>query len=97
MYTADTLSRAPSSASGDSTLEELAERAMEACVAHIPAGSERLQQYREAQNADPLCGLVMKYCRTSWPGKTQTNEAIMPYWEARGELTLHEDLLLHRT
>ena len=97
MYTADTLSRAPSSASGDSTLEELAELAMEACVAHIPAGPERLQQDREAQNADPLCGLVIKYCRTSWPGKTQANEAIMPYWEARGELTLHEDLLLHGT
>lgn len=40
MYTTDTLSRAPSSASGDSTPEELAELAMEECVVHIPAGPE---------------------------------------------------------
>ena len=40
MYTADTLSRAPSSASGDPTLEELAELAMTTCVAHLPAGPE---------------------------------------------------------
>ena len=38
LYTADTLSRAPVHSYVDSTLGELAELAMEACIAHLPAG-----------------------------------------------------------
>ena len=91
------LSREPISSCGDSTLGELAELAMEACVAHLPAGLDRLNQYEEAQYADPLCSLVFKYCRTGWPGKTQLNEALAPYWEAQGDLTLYGGLLLHGT
>ena len=95
LYTADTLSRAPISSSGDPTLEELAELAMEACIAHLPASQDRLCEYQEAQNSDPLCSLVIKYCLTGWPGKAQINEALAPYWEARGDLTLYGSLLLH--
>ncbi len=67
---------------------------MEACIAHLPAGQERLMEYERAQNSDPLCSLIIKYCRTGWPGKTRINEAIAPYWEAQGDLTLHGNLLL---
>ena len=89
LYTADTLSRAPVSSSEDSTLEELAELAMDASVAHLPASRDRLLEYTEGQTSDPLCSLVIKYCRTEWPGKKQVNEALAPYWEARGNLLLH--------
>ncbi|ETW98423.1 MAG: hypothetical protein ETSY2_42830 [Candidatus Entotheonella gemina] len=94
MYTADTLSRAPTSEQSDPAVEELAELAMEACVTHLPASPHTLQQYREAQNSDPLCSLAMKYCRIGWPGRTKVDDALRPYWEVQGELTLQDNLLL---
>ena len=96
-YTADTLSRALTSSDGDTGLEELAEIAMDACITHLPASQERLHEYQKAQNADPLCSLMIKYCQSGWPNKQRIDEAIKPYWEARGELTLHDHLLLHGT
>ncbi len=74
LYTADTLSRSPLSTRGDPELEELPELAMEACIAHLPAGQERLTEYERAQNSDPLCSLIIKYCRTGWPGKTASTK-----------------------
>ena len=98
LYTADTLSRAPKPSTGaDTNLEELAELAMEACIAHLPANRDRLREYEDEQNSDPLCSVVIKYCRTGWPGKPQINESLSPYWEARGNLTLRGNLLLHGT
>ena len=95
LYTADTLSRASLSSSDDDPNQGvLAELAMEACIAHIPASQSRLSEYEEAQNSDPLCSLVIKYCRTGWPGKQKVDEALAPYWEAQGDLTLHKNLLL---
>ena len=95
LYTADTLSRAPISSTEDSIHEELAELAMDASVAHLPVSQDRLLEYAEGQNSDPLCSLVIKYCRTEWPGKTQVNKALAPYWQARGNLTLRGNLLMH--
>ena len=68
---------------------------MLSCVAHLPASQDRCREYREAKNADPLCGLVIKYCRTGWPGKGKLNEVNTPHWEAQGNLTLDGDLLLY--
>lgn len=62
---------------------------MNSSVTHLPASQDRLLEYAEGQNSDPLCSLVIKYCRTEWPGKSQVDEALAPYWEARGSLTLH--------
>ena len=70
---------------------------MEACIAHLPAGQNRLREYQEAQASDPLCSLVIKYCCTSWPVKGKGDEALAPYWEAQGALTLHRNLFLHGT
>ena len=97
LYTADTLSRAPVHSYVDSTLGELAELTMEACIAHLPAGQNRLREYQEAQASDMLCSLVIKYCCTSWPVKGKVDEALDPYWKAQGALTLHRNLLLHGT
>ena len=95
LYTADTLSRSPLSNTGDKTLEQLTEAAVHACVANLPASEGRLKFFQDAQNSDPTCTLVMKYCRTGWPTKHNTSDLIKPYWEARGQLTLHNDLLLY--
>ena len=64
LYTADTLSRAPISSTEDSILEELADLAMDASIAHLPVSQDRLLEYAEGQNPDPLCCLVIKYCCT---------------------------------
>ena len=71
LYTADALSRAPSSADeSDTRLQEEAEALMEVCVAHLPANRERLEEYRSAQAADPICSTVINYCKRGWPENT---------------------------
>ena len=97
LYTADTLSRAPLNTQGTTALEELAELAMDACVANLPASKETLNEYEHAQNLDPLCSLIIKYCRTGWPCQKYLNETTIPYWEARGNLTMKGNLLLYDT
>jgi hypothetical protein len=53
IYTADTLSRAPLNTRGTTALEELAELAIDACIANLPASKETLNEYEHAQNSDP--------------------------------------------
>jgi len=83
LYTADTLSRAPStSTQNDVRLQEEAEAVMELYVAHLPASTERLDEYRRAQAKDHICWSVMiKCCRNGWPEKN-IEAAIKPYWKA---------------
>ena len=38
--------------------------------------------------------MIIKYCRLGWPNKAKLNEVTLPYWESRGDLTLHNNLLL---
>ena len=64
LYTADTLSRSSLSNTGDKTLEELTEAAVDACVANLPASEDRLKVLQDAQNSNPVCSLVTKYCRS---------------------------------
>ena len=97
LHTADSLSRSPLHTGGDPSLSELAQLAMDACTSHLPASHMQLKEYERAQNSDPICSLVINYCRTGWPSKTLINEPIKPYWEAQGNLTLQDNLLLHGT
>ena len=53
--------------------------------------------YQAAQSSDAVCTLIKRYCRNGWPSKPNVDEPIRPYWEVRGELTLHDDLLLYNT
>ena len=61
LYTANTLSRAPSNQS-DTRLQEEAEMLMEMYIAHLPASKERLESYCQAQVKDPTCSLVINFC-----------------------------------
>ena len=95
LYTADTLSHAPlPSTNHDTNLGEVAELLMETHIAHLPAIGERLGTYRIAQTSDPVCSLLVQYCREGWSDKNSLDPALKSYWEVRGELTLGEDLLL---
>ena len=95
LCTADALSRAPGPITkADQQLEEEAERIMEVCVKHLPAGQERLRQYAVAQAADPVCSAVMKLCLDGWPERHKIEPALKPYWKVQGELSVHNNLLL---
>ena len=95
MYTSDTLSRAPLPNQDGSTLAELAELAMDTCISNLPASPTTLGNLEQAQNEDPVCSTVIKYCQDHWPAKKNLNEITLPYWEARGQLTLKGNLLLY--
>ena len=51
-------------------------------------------QIRSAQQSDQTFSTLMQYCRSGWPDKRSVDPVIRPYWEARGELTMGEGLLL---
>ena len=96
LYTADTLSRAPLPHTGDSKEgEDLAELLVETVTNHLPVSRDRLKVYRQAQHTDPVCSTLMKYCASSWPERHRLAPGTKPYWPARGELTLGEELLLY--
>ena len=95
MYTADTLSRAPSSVTAEEMSSQETEAFVEAiAIPSIPAGTDRLNAYREAQKQDPECTRVREYCQSRWPKKHDLDSDIVPYWKVRGSLTICEDLLL---
>lgn len=97
LCTADALSRAPTSppTQEDSTHAVLAELAMESQISHLPASPETLNRFQKGQHSDSLLTRVKTYCRNGWPDQAPTQRDLRLYWEARGQLTLHGDLLLY--
>ena len=61
---------------------------------HLPASSQWLDEYRRAQAQDHICSSVINFCQNDWPGK-EINTDIKPYWNAQGELTVHQGFLLY--
>ena len=51
--------------------------------------------YRDAQSQDRTCTILKEYCLTSWPNHKAVDPIAKPYWEARGELTVCDNLLLY--
>lgn len=97
LCTADALSRAPTSppTQEDSTHAVLAELVMESQISHLPASPETLNRFQKGQHSDSLLTSVKTYCRNGWPDQAPTQRDLRLYWEARGQLTLHGDLLLY--
>ncbi len=58
----------------------------------LPASTKRLEEY---QDRDPECAKVKAYCLTHWPEKRDIETNLIPYWEERSSLSIHDDLLLH--
>ena len=95
LYTADALSRAPTQPGKDSDLQQEVESFVREVVGTLPAFTQRLNTYRQAQAADPTCKKVIEYCRTGWPQKSFPEFVLGPYWRSRDALTLHDGLLLY--
>ena len=97
LYTADALSRAPitSFSSTKEIDDNQTELFINAIVSSLPASADRLQEYRAAQQADNHCQQLIDFCKRGWPEyKRQLPGDLHKYWPVRGELTLHDDLLL---
>ena len=96
LFTADTLSRAPSAVDKDksATLEEETEAFIAAILSAMPATSDCLEQFWEAQAANVI-SQVINFCQTGWPQKSAVSNMLKPYWIVRDELSVCQQLLLH--
>ena len=52
----------------------------------LPVSDVKLMEIKEAQDEDPVCRQEKNYCLGGWPDKFCLNDALKPYWSARGEL-----------
>eukprot|EP00731_Ephydatia_muelleri_P004100 Em0002g276a len=97
LYTADTLSRAPTTNSPKDLipLQEEAEVFIDSAIQCLPTTGEKLKEFSASQASDAVCSQVMKYCQFGWPDKHRVTDDIKPYWTLRGYLTVHNGLLLY--
>ena len=81
LYTADTLSRAPTAPAGmeDVARQEKVEHFMGTVTASLPASKKRLDTYCESQAKDPICSQVMMFCREGWPPRKYMAPELQPY------------------
>lgn len=95
MYTADTLSRAPTSVPDKDceVLQDDAELFAAQVIAHLPASKARMDVYRLSQTSDPVTSTVIKYCHFGWPEKHSLQSELRIYWSLRRELTVIDGLL----
>ena len=63
LYTANTLSHAPSLPATEK-LEEEPEEYVDGVEAALPATERQLQEYRDIQKRDEQCSQVIRYCHT---------------------------------
>ena len=61
---------------------------------NIPATDKRLQEIKEAQQADLECKLITKYCHSGWPSKPKAPVCIRQYLPLSAEFSIQQDLLL---
>ena len=95
LYTADSLSRAPTVASPNSVIEEVEEFFVSSSViTTLPASTNRLRIYSQAQKQELMCEQIREFCILGWPCKEKISHKLKPYWNVRGSFTLCEDLLL---
>eukprot|EP00731_Ephydatia_muelleri_P004849 Em0002g1025a len=97
LYIADTLSRAVPDEPFDTSdvLQTEVEAFIDGVVKSFPATEQKLQEYIKAQDTDPVCIQVKKYCRFGWPEKHKVTGSLAVYWSSRGSLTLKNGLLLY--
>ena len=96
LYTADTLSRAPVCRAVEEREDVEMESFVQAIISSLPAGQDRLSEYRQAQLADGICSQVISYCKEGWPDKKKVSSEVTAYWAVRTELTIADNLLLYR-
>ena len=66
-------------------------------VSSLPVNPDRLEVYRQAQKADPICSQIIAYCNQGWPSRHRIEEKYRSYWKVRSELSIVDNLLLFGT
>ena len=95
LHTADALSRAPSMNSvNDTELQQDAETLLNISVQSLPITEATLEEYRKGQDEDGICSSVKEYCKQGWPKKRNLETQVIPFWKARGNLSLDPNGLL---
>ena len=99
LYTADTLSRAPSTKPSSliSRHSTEVEQFIQSVIAALPASSDRLDSYSRAQVTDQVCSKLIEYCKTGWPARSELSRHMKDYWRFCGDLTLSDKLLLYQS
>ena len=96
LYTADTLSRAPTQGQDQDDVEFTNDVSayVESIINALPATDKRLQQIRSALQEDETCALIMHYSVNGWPEKHKLSTTLKAYWSFRCDLTVQQGLLL---
>ena len=68
---------------------------MDVSICNLPVTGGRLQQYQKAQESDPVCAQVRRYCMEGWPDeKKKISSELSQYWKVRSHLVVCQDGLL---
>ena len=96
LYTADALSHKLVSPLSEIQIEEVCQTEIfvHSIISSLPASSDRLDAYRNAQQQDNVCSRLIVFCKNGWPQKKNFPPDIMPYWQLKSELSLYDNLLL---
>ena len=96
LYTADALSRSPLPTFEDiDNLRESTELCVQTLMTHIPSSHKRLEEIRQELKKDDTLSAVMNYVLTGWPKNWETlSGPIRKYWDERGTLSVHDEVLL---
>ena len=99
MYIADALSRMQSENTNRMATVPAEEMNIyvDCVLDSLPVSDMKQMEIKEAQDKDPVCRQIKSYCLEGWPDKFRLNDALKPYWSARGELTTAHGILLKST
>jgi len=99
LYIPDTLSRAPIPSQLDN-FDVMSANDIEFFINMLtellPANTDRLNVYRQAQVSDEICSKLLYYCRSGWPSHKPKGE-LGNYWNFQAGMSLSHDLLLYGT
>ena len=92
LYIADTLSRAPSPAVGESE-----DQYMVHTIENLPISNEKIQDFQRATNNDLTLQTLQHTIQEGWPNdKLSVDQSIREYWPIRDEINSQNGLLLRR-
>ena len=96
LFTADALSRAPSSmpSQADQEIEDESMAYVSMITESFPASDSRLEQIIVHQTEDEVCREISQYVQEGWPDKSRIKGLAKHYWTHRGELNITDQLLL---
>jgi len=63
----------------------------------LPASTDSLKAYAQAQAKDHICSKLIEFCKLGWPTRNQFCREFKEYWSLQGNLILCDALLMYQT